>query len=73
MKKKLILTIKKTNIMKNLTYKQKQLISKHNITVEQEALTGDYVYLIAGTHNQQKGCKTEYDAFCAGIEKVIKG
>lgn len=59
--------------MKNLTYKQKEMISKHNITVEQEALTGDYVYLIAGTYNQQKGCKTEYDAFCAGIEKVIKG
>ena len=59
--------------MKNLTYKQKQLISKHNITVEQEALTGDYVYMIAGMYYQQKGCKTEQEAFKKGIENVIKG
>lgn len=58
--------------MTTLTVKQQAIISKNDITVEQDAATGNYLYLIAGVYNQQKGTKTEYEAYSAAITKIIK-
>jgi hypothetical protein len=62
-------------IMENLTFKQREFISKHYVTVEKDSrghCRTPYVYHIAGTFYQQKGFETEYDAYIAGIQKVVE-
>lgn len=57
--------------MTTLSIEQQVIISQNDITVEQDSATGNYIYLIAGVYNQQKGATTEYEAYSAAIKKVI--
>jgi hypothetical protein len=56
--------------METLSYKQKQLIEKFNISVETTHPTPEkteYIFLVAGVYNQQKSKNTEIEAYESGI------
>jgi len=56
--------------METLSLKQREFISKNDITTERDSAGGDFIYLIAGVYYQQKGFKSESEALKAGILKV---
>lgn len=61
--------------MNNLTIKEREIIAKYDITVRKDEHTHDrlcYAFFIGGDFFQQKGFETEYDAYIAGINHVLK-